>query len=196
MSSLFPEPVRAEINNAGTLARCRLIADQAMRMRCIEQATSKAAQGTTPAAPSIDTRMGSWRLVRTPNPRGGPDAISIMQTADPSRSDIDLAGLMLRCGEANFDVLIVFIKPFLPRALPKVKLTTRSSTVEFRATVISPGAAISLPSEAAALVHGPWQSSPEVTLEITENENAIRGVIPLAGLARALALLMSNCASR
>jgi hypothetical protein len=41
--------------------------------------------------------MGGWHLVRTRNPYGGADAISIMRTADASRSDLDLAGLMIRC---------------------------------------------------------------------------------------------------
>jgi hypothetical protein len=189
-----PGLVRAEIN--GLLERCRLIADQAARLRCFEQATSNAPQGAPPAVSGIGTSMGTWRLVRTPNPRGGPDAVSIMQTAELTRSDVDLAGLMLRCAESGFDVLIVSLNPFPLRAQPKVRLTTRASTVEFRATVISPGAAISLPSEAAALVNGPWQSSPELTLQITENGNVIRGVVSLAGLAPALALLMSNCPSR
>src|SRR5262249_16560991 len=69
---------------------------------------------------------GTWRLVRTPNPRGGPDAVSIMQTADAARSDIDLAGLTLRCSDTGFDVIVVFLKPFPPRTHPKVKLTTGS----------------------------------------------------------------------
>jgi hypothetical protein len=80
-------------------------------------------------------------MVRTPNPHGGPDAASIMQTADTARSDIDLVGLTLRCSDTGFDVLVVFLKPFPPSANPKVKLTTGGATVRLEATVIPPGAA-------------------------------------------------------
>jgi UDPglucose 6-dehydrogenase len=79
-----------------------------------------------------------------------------MQMANASRSDIGLAGLMVRCGETSFDVFIVLLKPFPPRTHPRVRLATRDSTVEVQATVISPGVVLSLPREAAALVHGPW----------------------------------------
>jgi hypothetical protein len=187
-----PGLVRAEIDNAGSLARCPLIADQAARLRCFEEARSNVFQGVSPAATSV----GTWRLVRTPNPRGGPDAVSVMHPADPSQSDIDLAGLMLRCSDTGFDVLIVFLKPFPPRRHPKVKLTTRGVTVHFDATVIASGAAILLPAEAARLVNGAWQSSSELAIEVDDDSNAVRGVISLVGLGPALSLLTSNCPSR
>ena len=187
-----PGWVRAEIDNAGSLARCPLIADQAARLRCFEEARSNAFQGVPPPATSV----GTWRLIRTPNPRGGPDAVSITHTADPSQSDIDLAGLMLRCSDTELDVLIVFLKPFPPRRHPKVKLTTRGVTVHFDATVVAPGAAILLPAEAARLVKGSWQSSSELAIEVDDDSNAVRGVISLVGLGPALSLLTSNCPSR
>jgi hypothetical protein len=196
MAALVPvfEPrlVRAEINSAGALAPCPLITDQAARLRSFEEARPNAAQGATRAA----TSGGTWRLVRTPNPRGGPDAVSIMQTADAARSDIDLAGLALRCSDTGFDVLVVFLKPFPPRTHPKVKLTTGGATVQLEATVIPPGAAISLPAEAATMVKGLWQSSLELAIEVKDDGNTTRGVISLVGLGPALSLLTSNCPSR
>jgi hypothetical protein len=85
MASLVPvfEPslVRAEINNVAALAPSLLMADQAARLRSFEENGPTAAQSATPAPAS----GGTWRLVRTPNPRGGPDAVSIMQTADAAR---------------------------------------------------------------------------------------------------------------
>jgi hypothetical protein len=138
----------------------------------------------------------TWRLVRTANPRGGPDAVSIIKIAEPSRSDSDLAGLMLRCAEGGFDVAIVLVKPFPPRSRPKVKLTALSRTIELQATVLPPGAVIALPGEAAALVHGSWQSSPELGLEVEDGATAIKGAVALAGIGPAVALLMSNCPSR
>jgi hypothetical protein len=185
--------VRAEINNVAALAPSLLMADQAARLRSFEENRPNAAQSATPAAAS----GGTWRLVRTPNPRGGPDAVSIMQTADAARSDIDLAGLALRCSDTGYDVLVVLLKPFPPRTHPKVKLTIGGATVQLEATVIPPGAAILLPAEAAAmLVKGSWQSSSELAIEVEDDSNATRGVISLEGLGPALSLLTSNCPSR
>jgi hypothetical protein len=129
LASLVPvfEPglVRAEINYAGALAPCLFAADQTARLRSFEDTRPYGAQSTVFAA----TNAGTWRLVRTPNPRGGPDAVSVMQTADTARSDIDLVGLTLRCSDTGFDVLVVFLKPFPPRTHPKVKLTSGGTTV-------------------------------------------------------------------
>jgi hypothetical protein len=187
-----PGLVRAEINNAGALAPCLFAADQAARLCSFEEARPYGAQGALPDARSV----GTWRLVRTPNPRGGADAVSIMQTADAARSDIDLVGLTLRCSDTGFDVIVVFLKPFPPRTHPKVELTTGGATVHLEATVIPPGAAISLPAEATTLVKGPWQSSSELAIEVEDDGNAIRGFISLAGLGPALSLLAPNCPSR
>jgi len=182
--------ISAGVNDVGWHERCRLIEDQAAS--CFEEAKFIVVQRREPDALS----SGTWRLVRTPNPTGGPDAVSIMQMANASQSDIGLAGLMVRCGKTSFDVLIVLLKPFPPRTHPRVKLATRDSTVEVQATVISPGVVISLPREPAALVHGPWQSSSEVAVEVDEDNDSIRGVISLVGLEPALQLLASNCPSR
>jgi hypothetical protein len=187
-----PGLVRAEINNAGALAPCLFAADQAARLCSFEEARPYGAQGALPDARSV----GTWRLVRTPNPRGGPDAVSIMQTADAARSDIDLVGLTLRCSDTGFDVLVVLLKPFPPRTHPKVELTTGSATVQLEATVIPPGAAILLPAEAATMVKGSWQSSLELAIEVRDDGNTTRGVISLVGLGPALSLLASNCTSR
>jgi hypothetical protein len=188
-----PGLVRAEINNAGALAPCLFAAvDQTARLRSCEEARPYGAQGAIPDA----TSAGPWRLVRTPNPRGGPDAVSIMQTAEAARSDIDLVGLTLRCSDIGFDVIVVFLKAFPPRTHPKVELTTGGATVHLEATVIPPGAAISLPAEAATMVKGSWQSSLELAIEVKDDGNTTRGVISLVGLGPALSLLTSNCPSR
>jgi len=197
MASLVPvfEPglVRAQINYAGALAPCLLAAaDQAGRLPFFEDARPYWAQSAVPAP----TSAGTWRLVRTPNPRGGPDAVAVMQTADAARSDIDLVGLTLRCSDTGFDVLVVLLKPFPPRTHPKVELTTGSATVQLEATVIPPGAAILLPAEAATMVKGSWQSSLELAIEVRDDGNTTRGVISLVGLGPALSLLASNCTSR
>jgi hypothetical protein len=144
----------AETSSIDALARCRSIVDQAAQLRCYQDVTSREAQRAGPHTAGT----GNWRLVRTPNLRGGPEVVSIMQTADPARSDLDLAGLMVRCGTTGPDVVVVLVKPLPPRAHPKVKLAAGGSIAQFDGTVIPPGASLSLPGDVGALVTAPWQS--------------------------------------
>src|SRR5215471_7628564 len=67
--------ISAGVNDVGWHERCRLIEDQAARLRCFEEAKFIVVQRREPDAFS----SGTWQLVRTPNPTGGPDAVSIMQ---------------------------------------------------------------------------------------------------------------------
>jgi hypothetical protein len=201
VSSIFPVAIAAillALSASPTLTEaldaieklegCRAIQDSAARLRCFENATSNLS-GSRPSGTSGS--MEGWRLVRTPNPTGGKDAVSVMHTADPLRSDQDLAGLIIRCGGAGNEVLIALISPFPPRARPHVVLGISPLRVE--ANVIPPGAAILLPGEASALASGPWQSLDELPVQITEDGTAIRGVIPLKGLPAALQALRANC---
>src|SRR5580704_8758076 len=130
-----------------SLQHCRTIADAAARLRCFEEAIAKPSNPPVmkPAA-KPNPGIGTWRLVRTPNPSKGGDTVSIMRTADIVKSDIDLAGLMLRCAQTNFEVIIVLVRPLPPRAHPKVTVGTGGSGVEFTATVVPPGAEVLLPA--------------------------------------------------
>jgi hypothetical protein len=134
-----------------------------------------------------------WRLVRTPNPRGGPDAVSIMRTADLSKSDAELAGLMLRCAPSGVEILIILIAPLSPRARPQVITGSVGNETRFDATVVPPGAAILLPSDASALLNGPWQSLPEISVSVRYDQTSIQGTVPLSGLSAALGALRANC---
>jgi len=199
------QPVAGPDSN---FVRCRAIADDAARLRCYEAATSNPGKAPLPQTPGPPTPVpapgpgtGQWRLVRTPNPAGGRDAVSVMKTADVIRSDIDLAGLMLRCGESNFEVLVVLIRPLPPRAHPKVTVTVGSKTTEFISSVVPPGAEVLLPQEASVLASGPWQAAPELSVEVGAVEGddqpaPIQGVISLAGLSAALPRLQANCPSQ
>jgi hypothetical protein len=191
------------------LQHCRTIADNAARLRCFEEATSKpTGPQSSPApepgqkpGPKAGASIGTWRLVRTPNPVTGADAVSIMRTADIVKSDIDLAGLMLRCAQSNFEVIVVMVRPLPPRAHPKVTVGTGGSSVDFTATVLPPGAEVLLPADASALASGPWQTAPELSVQIAamdgdEPSAPVHGIIPLGGLGDAIPLLLSNCASR
>jgi hypothetical protein len=102
---------------SGNLRRCIALIDDAARLDCIEGGVVRPQKRSQLLSPST----GDWRWVRTPNPRGGPDAISIMHTADMSRSDADLAGLMLRCAQDGIEALVIVVAPLPTRARPRIR---------------------------------------------------------------------------
>ena len=145
-----------------------------------------------------------WHLLRTPLPRGG-ESVSINHTADTRRSDLDLAGLLLRCpagkdlnatqSEASPQVIIVVITPFPPHARPSVSIGAHGQQWRFEASVVSPGSELLLPAGAASLAAGPWQNSPELRVDVSSQDRSFGGVIPIAGLAGALGTLAASCAA-
>lgn len=149
---------------------------------------------TAPAFSDAPKLSGGWYLLRSVNPRGGPDAVSVSHTADIGRSDLDLAGLMLRCGDhGTAEFVVVAVTPFPPRARPEVFIHADGKRWQFSADVVPPGAELLLPADAAVLAHGPWQSAHELAIEVRSAEQSFRGVVPIDGLADALATLKTNC---
>jgi hypothetical protein len=152
-----------------------------------------------PAAPAFsDTQYpklsGGWYLLRSANPRGGPDAVSVSHTADGSRSDLDLAGLMLRCGDHGAaEVVVVAVTPLPPRARPDVFIHADGKQWQFSADVVPPGAELLLPADAAILAAGPWQLVHELEVQVRSPEQSFGGVVPIDGLSDALATLKANC---
>ena len=182
-----------------TLERCRSIKDDHARLRCYEAAAAPASAAPQPpsSAPALRPQgRGSWRLVRTPNPEGGRDAVSVMQTADVSRSDLDFAGLVIRCGETGIEVLVVVVEPLRPRTHPTVVVSDGATTTRFTASVVPPGALVLLPPEAATLAMGPWQSPSDLSIELDDDGGRLRGVIPVQGMKGALHELHANCAAQ
>jgi len=170
--------------------RCRRIINEHMRTHCLEQINAKAA----PVPQQQPAASGPWQLARTPNPSGGPDTISITKITNPNPSAQDVTGLMLRCAEgATTNVLIVLAAPLPARTHPKVTVAAGATTTEFIASVVAPGALVLLPEKASALVEKTWQSIPELAVSITDNQHALRGVIPLADINTAMQELQSNC---
>jgi hypothetical protein len=143
-----------------------------------------------------EASKGTWRLVRTPNPRGGPEAVSIMQTAETLRSDPDLAGLMLRCGPGEVEVAVVLVQPVSPRLRPEIAVRAGATDAHYQATVATPGALLLLPGNALALLTEARPTPSELSLTISYDQTKIQGVIPLAGLSAAYAQLRANCAQR
>jgi hypothetical protein len=151
--------------------------------------TAGAAEPTKPELP------GGWHFVRTHNPSGGADAISIMRTADTSKSDLDFAGLMIRCRQDGTEVLVVFIRAFPLRAQPSVIFNQSGRETRFKAAVDPPGSAIRIPGDARSLVEDAWQSQGDLLVRVEDGQTTIRGVVPLDGLQAGFKMLLSNCAA-
>jgi len=145
---------------------------------------------------SVSELAGGWHFVRTRNPYGGVDAISIMHTADPSKSDLDLAGLMIRCNEGRIEVAIVLLRPFPLRARPQVVFGKPGNEIRLEATIAPPGTAVLIPKDATSLVDGPWRALNNLFIRVDEGESTIRGVVALAGLQSAIKILVASCAAQ
>jgi hypothetical protein len=186
-AAMAGQSLRPTADASSSFERCQVIEDEKARLRCFEQGRSHGAPQEQSGA--ADT----WRLVRTPNPAGGRDAVSIMQIADISGSDLEFAGLMLRCNDTSIDVLIVLVRPLAPHSHPTVEFKTGSKPVQFTANVLAPGALLLLPPEAAALAVGPWQGLPKLSITVEGEYGLISGVVSLTGLTNALQVLRANC---
>ncbi len=139
---------------------------------------------------------GGWRFLRTHNPQGGPDAISIMHTADTSRSDLELAGLMIRCSRGGTEIVLVLLRAFSLRARPHVLFGKPGHETQFEATIAPPGTAILVPGDAATLVSGPWQTQNDLFVRVIDGQTTVAGVVALAGLQSAFKALVTSCRSQ
>ncbi len=171
--------------------KCKVIENDQARLNCLKDLLPK--PSSEPKASATDD---SWPLVRTPHPQGGPEAVSIMRTADTTQSDPDLAGLMIRCKEGpGLEVLLALVRPFPPRSKRDVVITSLATPSTLHAEASLAGTALVLPIEARAFTTGPWQGLKELAVTIKDPEAEIHGVIPLGGLAPAMAKLSANCPS-
>lgn len=138
--------------------------------------------------------IGRWRLVRTPGPEKSGEVVSIMHTADVLQSDLDFAGLLIRCREkSSLQIAFVVIRPFPPRTHPQITINTGHTSVRVQASVVPPGSLLSLPDEAEVLARGPWQSASQLTVDIEGDGAKIHGIVSLENLSRAIAVLQANC---
>jgi hypothetical protein len=170
--------------------RCKTIADNQARLDCLKKLLAPA------ASPEARSAQDSWPLIVTHHPAGGRDAVAIMRTADTGRSDPDLAGLMIRCEEKpGFEVLLALVRPFPPRAQRDVVVGSGTTQLVLHAEASALGTGLILPIEATLFTTGPWQGLKELTVAIKDPETEIRGVIPLDGLAPAMAKLSASCPS-
>ena len=170
------------VEGVGNLASCLEGPSEADSQGCIRE-----------AAASVDS--DAWKLLRSRDPSGGPDAISVIRTAEPSRSDPDIAGLMLRCAGSDIEALVIVIEPRPPRARPRIDVSANGARASFEATVAPPFTALLLPKEAAVLLTGPWASAPELAITVDGEHSPEHGTVPLAGVRQALERLIIACAS-
>ncbi|MGY8679152.1 hypothetical protein Q2941_15325 [Bradyrhizobium sp. UFLA05-153] len=173
------------------LQRCIPGASADQQRLCDRQASEQLT-----SASRITALDWGWQLVRTKNPSGGADAVSVMHVADSSKSDLSLAGLNLQCGQKGVEVILVTLERRSRADRPKVALSTTSGRSEFEATVVQAGEALLLPQSASDLAGHDWLNSPQLSVEIEAKPAPIRGVIPIMGLAAAMKALTTNCAVR
>jgi hypothetical protein len=173
--------------------RCQTTTSDRGRSNCYDGA--EAGSSDDRARQRVDD-SGGWRLVRTPNPAGGPDAISIMHAAGASGSDIDFAGLMFRCQGGAIEMAIVLTRPLPPGATPQVTIGAGATTAKFAANVAPPGVLVLLPPAATVLADNHARDASELAIGVANGQDAVHGVIPLAGLGTALQALRSSCDTR
>jgi hypothetical protein len=138
---------------------------------------------------------GGWRLVRTPDPRGGPDAVSVLHAADTIKSDLNFAGLTFRCGQAGVETLLILLEPLTRGSQYVVRVKGGTTETPFEAEALQRGEVLLLPPSATALAGGAWQSVPELSVDIA-GPSPIRGSVALGGLAGALSILSPSCPAR
>lgn len=137
-----------------------------------------------------------WRLVRTPDPRGGPDLISTIKVADTLRSDADFAAMLLRCADAGrISIAFALIVPIPPRDRPDIvwRLDDRPP-VRVAARVLQPPTLIGLEPEGDTLLIGAIGAARRLSVGVVNKDTEVRGEIDLDGTSQALGRLAAECA--
>jgi hypothetical protein len=147
-----------------------------------------------PDSSNSEPAENDWRLVRIRNPAGGPDTVSIMRTADSSQSDIDLAGIALRCSATpEVNTTVVVIEPLAPGSHPKVTLRIGPKIAKFDAMVLKPFTVLLLPRAATSFLIESWQTDPNLSVNIERPSKTTNGIVSLAGLGPAFDDLLKGC---
>ncbi len=136
---------------------------------------------------------GGWLLARAPIAGSNRTSVALIHAVDPLRSDIGVAGLMLRCGEHGFDTILVVVTPYPPSAAPQVTIATGKGSRTFPASVLPTGAALALPAAASDLARTAWRNEAELSVSIVDSGATVNGVIPIPSLDAALRTLSASC---
>lgn len=192
-SGAFP----ADGQTAGTdMPDCSTKPTSSERLHCIEEFSRR-----TKAVNRTSELPGGWRLVKTANPRGGPDAVSIMHISDSAKSDLALAGLTLRCAQSGgIEALLILLDPIDRKssllATPiAVKIKSGSAATDFEASIVQGGEAVLLRKPPLDEVLKGWEQASDLDIDIA-SETPIRGHVAVTGLSDATAALAQACAAR
>ena len=184
-SSGHTEPLRRGLQN------CVTGVTPGQRQRCDEEASQQAnALTQTTSLPD------GWRLVRTKDPSGSAEAVSVMHVVDTTKSDLALAGLSLRCGANGIEVVPIMLEPLPRGSHPSATVTIGSDKVQFEASTIQRGEALLLPPPAASLAAGEWQKAAELGIEIATKPTLVQGTMQIRGLSDALRALSPYCVGK
>jgi hypothetical protein len=191
-SSGTPSALAQERDSLSGFESCKAISGDQARLECLKKLLPKPSPDAAPA----EDGAAAWRLIRTSRPNGAADAVAIMRTADTTRSDPDLAGLMIRCQEKpGLEVVLALVRPFPPRSKRDVVVNSGAAESVLHAESSPPGTALVLPVDAAAFTTGPFRELKLLSVRIKDPENDIRGIIPLDGVGSAIARVSANCPS-
>lgn len=161
---------------------------------CSDGATSFC-PGSPVVAVAAPASSSVWKFTRTQGAKDGESFAAIMKTADTTQSDPDFAGLIVRCApKGKVDVLVALIRPFPPRARPKVTIAASGGgTLTFDASMAAAGAAVLLPDEVSAFAAGKWQTTASLSVFVKEGDSEIKGTVALNGLREAYHSLLADC---
>jgi hypothetical protein len=118
-----------------------------------------------------------------------------MRTADTSRSDLDLAGLMIRCNSGHTELAIVLLRAFPLRATPLVTFGQAGHERQFKATIGAPGTAVVLSGDPKSNIGDAWQSETDLLIRVVDGPSSVSGVVALAGIESAFNALVASCAT-
>jgi len=171
---------------------CRVISDFTVQKQCyaiINTLSNKTnAQG--------QTLLEGWQLVRTPDPRGGADAISISHVADLQKSDPNLAGITLRCVNRQIEIFMIVIEPYPPNIPINLSLKLgNNSASTYRGNIVPPGVMVRLPPEAATAIFDRRPQFDDLNVSLAYGTAPVTtGLVKLTGLEQALGTLKTLCA--
>jgi hypothetical protein len=148
---------------------------------------------TQPQFSQSTTLTGGWRLVKSRDPNGGGQIVSIMHAVDMTKSDFGLAGLSLRCGAIGLEAILILLDRVPSTPPPAVTLQAGETKARIDASVLQDGRTILLPFGATTVSNAAKKGATEVSVTIETQPQSIAGVVPITGLLSALNSLSVYC---
>lgn len=131
--------------------------------------------------------------MKSRNPNGGGEIVSIMHAVDTTKSDLGLAGLSLRCGPIGPEAILILLDQVPSANPPAVTLQAGPTKTRVDASVLQDGRALLLPLAATTISNAARKGTTEVSVSIDTQPLAIAGVVPITGLINALSSLSVYC---